>query len=90
MSVISKTNRPNRVKLFPRHAVAEPLVQGLGVDGDDLDSVRAFAISLCRTRNAWSVANARANRPYLIKRHEAEAELRRALAALEREGGKNA
>lgn len=77
----------HRVKLFPRHAVAEPLVLGLGIDGAALDDVRAFAISTCRERNAWSVRHARSRPTRRILRHEADAELRRALAALAVAGG---
>lgn len=72
--------------LTARSPMVEPLVHAIGVTGPELDNARAFARQLCRDRNAWSVRTASAQRHRPIKRHEAEAELRRALTALNNGG----
>lgn len=68
--------------LTVRNPAIEPLVNGLGIAGADLDGARAFALRLFRERNKWSVGRGGALHDRRISRHDADKELHRALAAL--------
>ncbi len=76
------TLSPRRRTLTVRSPMVEPLVQDIGAIGHELDDVRAFARQICLDRNAWSIRNGGALTHRRISRHEADNELRRALAAL--------
>jgi hypothetical protein len=83
--VRSPEKRRDRVRLYALDPVSEGLLSGLPYEVEDIHELRAFCKAWVRSRNAYDIARRRSSHGLFgrLRRDDADAALRRALAELE-------